>query len=76
MNSQRMAFSCRSCGKGVEFSPGAPPCEVLQGWITVSHWKGSGSVEHHNFCSFGCLQQWVNAQVPKVPEVFLKYFEE
>ena len=76
MKSQRMGFSCRSCGRGVEFPIGDPPCEALQGWITVSRWKGSNSVEHHSFCSFSCLQEWVETQVPRVPEVFLKYFNE
>ena len=76
MKSQKMEFNCRSCGRGAGFSLGAPPCEALQGWITVSRWKGSSSVEHHNFCSFSCLQEWVETQIPRIPEVFLEYLEE
>jgi len=73
MKAQR---ACFSCGRKMESVPGEPPCRVLKGWLTVSHWKGVGSVEHHNFCSFSCLKSWVDAQVPRVPEVFLKFFEE
>ena len=76
MKSQRMCFSCHSCGKGVEYFPGEPNCEVLRDWVTVSHWKGLGSVEHYNFCSFGCLKSWVDAQLPRVPQVFLESFKE
>ena len=71
-----MRLSCHSCGKEVESSPGEPPCEVLKGWVTVSHWKGPGAVSRYNFCSYGCLKSWVDAQVPRVPEAFLKSFGE
>ncbi|TET16813.1 MAG: hypothetical protein E3J75_04165 [Dehalococcoidia bacterium] len=76
MRNQRTVFTCHSCGKGVECSPGKLPCEVLKGWLTVSHWKGLGSVEHYNFCSFSCLKSWVDTQIPRVPEVFLESFKE
>jgi len=69
-------FICHSCGKRAESSPEEPPCEVLRGWLTVSYWKGLGVVEHYNFCSFTCLKSWADAQVPKIPEVFLKTFDE
>jgi hypothetical protein len=69
-------FMCSSCGRNVEFSPQEPPCQVLSGWITVSHWKGLGSVEHYHFCSFTCLKRWADAQVPQIPKVFLESFEE
>jgi len=75
---------CHSCGKKMEYADcsdrRAPPenarCEVLKSWLTVSHWKGMYSVDHYDFCSFSCLQRWVESQIPKVPEVFLKAFEE
>jgi len=75
---------CQCCGKKAEYTHcsnrDAPPdnalCKVLNGWLTVSEWKGTGSVEHYHFCSFGCLQKWVDSMVPKVPETFLKAFEE
>ena len=76
MGTKRACFSCHSCGLEVESSPGVPPCRVLKGWLTVSHWKGVGSVERYYFCSFDCLKSWLDAQVPRVPEVFLESFEE
>lgn len=72
----KIQSECFSCGKKGEGSPGEPPCRALKGWLTLSHWKGVGSVEHYSFCSFSCLKSWVDAQVPKVPEIFLKSFEE
>lgn len=69
-------FICYSCGKKMEYASQKPPCEVLTGWLTVSQWKGLGAVEHRNFCSFTCLKRWADAQVPKIPKVFLKAFEE
>ncbi len=71
-----MHLFCHSCGRVVECPPEAPPCEVLKGWLTVSQWKGFGSVERYDFCSFSCLESWVDAQLPRVPEVFLKSFGE
>ena len=76
MKNQRMGFSCHSCGKGVECCTEEPPCEVLKGWLTISRWKGVGSVERYNFCSFSCLKSWVDAQIPQIPEVFLESFKE
>jgi hypothetical protein len=76
VEAKRMYFSCLSCGKKVEYHQGEPPCEVLKDWLTVSRWKGSGSVEHHNFCSFSCLKSWVDVQVPAVPKAFLDPFKE
>ena len=69
-------FSCHSCGKRVEHSAEERPCEVLNGWLMVSRWKGLEAIEHYNFCSFSCLKTWTDTQVPQVPEVFLKAFEE
>ncbi len=68
-------ITCSSCGQGVEFSSKEPPCEVLSGWLTVSHWKGLGTVEYYNFCSFTCLKRWSEAHVPEIPKVFLESFE-
>ena len=68
-------FVCHSCGKMVEYDAGERPCEVFSGWLTVSQWKGLGIVEHCNFCSFSCLRRWVDIQIPKIPEIFLKAFE-
>ncbi len=75
---------CHSCGRRVGYSEcpsrGALPedarCQALSGWLTVSQWKGMGSVEHYDFCSFTCLQKWINTQVPGIPEVFFKAFGE
>lgn len=76
MRKQRIHLSCHSCGRVAECPPEALPCEVLQGWLTVSYWEGLGSVEHYNFCSFSCLESWTDAHVPRVPEVFLESFKE
>ena len=76
MRNQRTRFSCHSCGKGAECSSGELPCEVLEGWLAVSHWKGLREVSRYSFCSFSCLNSWADAQAPKIPEAFLKSFEE
>ena len=68
--------TCHSCGKKVELTLGEPPCKVLSGWLTVSHWKGLESVDQYIFCSFSCLQRWVDTQLPRIPEVFLKSLGE
>ena len=67
---------CSSCGQRVGFSSKEPPCEVLDGWLTVSQWKGLGAVDHYYFCSFTCLKKWADAQVPEIPKVFLEGFKE
>ncbi len=74
---------CQFCGTKAEYTECsercAPPedarCSVLSGWLSVSHWKVMGAVDHYDFCSFGCLQKWVEAQVPRVPKTFLEAFE-
>jgi len=73
---QGARFSCHSCGKEVESSPEEPPCEALKEWVSVSYWRGPGSVERYNFCSFGCLKTWVESHTPAVPEAFFKSFEQ
>ncbi len=77
---------CHSCGKKVEYTACSNShreilleharCEILKGWLTVSHWKGFHCIDSYDFCSFICLQKWVDSQVPKVPEEFLEAFEE
>jgi hypothetical protein len=76
MRKRKARFSCHSCGIEVECSSGELPCEALEGWLTVSCWEGPGAVSHYNFCSFTCLKSWVDAQVPRIPEVFLESFGE
>ena len=76
VDTQKRRLSCNSCGKEVECPPGEPPCEVLNGWFTVSQWEGPGAVSHYYFCSPSCLKSWVSNRVPKVPQVFLKSFGE
>lgn len=75
---------CQSCGKKADYIECSPRCAVpedarcavLSGWLSVSHWKGTGAIEHYDLCSFSCLQKWVDSRVPKVPETFLKAFGE
>jgi hypothetical protein len=69
-------FICHSCGKTVEHTEAERPCEVLNGWLMVSRWKGPKVVEHYNFCSLTCLKKWADAQAPQIPDVYLKAFEE
>jgi hypothetical protein len=69
-------FVCHNCGEIVECSEEERPCEVLKGWLMVTLLKGPKSGEHYDFCSLMCLKAWVDAQVPQVPNIFLKAFEE
>jgi hypothetical protein len=72
----REYFVCHACGERVECSGKQRPCEVLNGWLMVSLWKGPEAVEHCNFCSLSCLKAWVDTQVPQVPDAFLRAFEK
>ena len=67
---------CSGCGHKVELPSKEPPCEVLNGWLTLSHWKGLGAVDCYHFCSLTCLKKWAEAQTPKIPEVFLESFTD
>ena len=75
---------CQCCGKKVEYvecsERGIPPddarCMVLGVWLSVSHWKGMGTVDYYDFCSVSCLQKWVEAQVPQIPKTFFEAFKE
>ena len=69
-------YICHSCGKQVEHGSKERPCEVLDGWLMVSRWNEPGAIEHYNFCSFTCLKTWTDAQMPQVPDVFLRAFEK
>ena len=75
---------CQGCGKKVQYAecsekcaaPEDARCKVLTGWLSVSCWKGMGAVDHCDFCSIVCLQRWVDSQVPRIPESFLKAFKD
>lgn len=73
---QQLTLSCYTCGRGLKTKPRRPPCEELNGWITVSFWKGKGLVEHGNFCSTGCLYNFLLNHITPVPDVFLQSFGE
>lgn len=73
---QERTVTCNSCGRELELMAGQLPCEELSGWVMVSFWKGKESVDHYSFCSVDCLHNWLGNQVTKVPDVFLKSFEE
>lgn len=72
----REYFVCHSCGERVECAAKQRPCEVLDGWLMVSLWKGPEAVEHYNFCSLSCLRTWADTQLPQVPDAFLRAFEK
>ena len=73
---QGRCIICHSCGKEAEHRMGLLPCEELNGWLTISYWKGKESVDHYNFCSLPCLQEWLSDQIPQIPKVFLESFNE
>ena len=73
---QRECFICHSCSEKVELISGEPPCIALNGWLMISRWKGVESVDYYSFCSFTCLQRWVNTQVPQIPQAFLNFLGE
>jgi len=70
------SVSCPRCHNGAKRIFSAFPCEVLDGWLMVSLWKGPEAVEHYNFCSLNCLKTWVDTQLPQVPDAFLRAFEK
>lgn len=73
---------CVSCGKKVEYAecsdqlppPDNPRCQALKGWFSVSKWKGIESFDQYDFCSLDCLREWIDEQMPKIPDEFLKIF--
>lgn len=71
---EKRHFICHSCGKKIEGGLDQPPCELLQGWVVATHWKQPESVNQHFFCSFSCLKRWADANVPKIPDVFMNSF--
>ena len=81
---ERAYAVCECCGRKVEYTQcserGAPPedarCRVLSGWLSVSCWKGTEAVDYYDFCSLVCLQRWVNTQILRIPQIFLKAFED
>ena len=71
----RGCFICHCCGARVTCGTDELPCELLTGWLMVSRWGGPGAIEHYSFCCFTCLKAWMDSQVPDVPDVFLKAFD-
>ena len=76
MSIEKRDFVCHFCEKKIECSAEKPPCEALKGWSTISSWNGAGAVSHHSFCSLDCLKSWVDAQITKIPQVFMEAFDE
>ena len=67
---------CSLCGVRVELAKHELPCEVLRGWLIVSRLKGPEAIERHSFCSTDCLKKWLEAESPKVPEIFIRSIDE
>jgi len=71
---------CFTCGKKVAFTecsdqrplPDNPRCEALKGWFSISKWRGTECFDNYDFCSLDCLREWVEEQMPKIPEKLLK----
>jgi hypothetical protein len=76
MRKKKVRFSCQTCGATVECAASEIPCEALGGWFTICCWEGLGEASQYNFCSSTCLKSWVDAQVPRIPAVFLESFGE
>ncbi len=80
----KSSASCYLCGKSVEYTdcfdketlPVNARCEMLKGWLLVRQWKGMGLIDDYDFCSLDCLQKWVVSMLPKIPEEYLRSFEE
>ncbi|MCX6012070.1 MAG: hypothetical protein NTV30_01375 [Chloroflexi bacterium] len=70
------AFICQTCGKEVDNIQDKAPCEVLQGWLMVTNWKGHENVDQIVFCSYSCLKRWVDSKTPNIPDIFMKSFED
>ena len=74
---------CQFCGKREPYTECsemcAPPegarCAVLDGWLSVTHWRGMGSLDRYDFCSLTCFQKWVEVEVPKVPKASVEAFQ-
>jgi hypothetical protein len=73
---QRRYSICYFCGRKAEISSESPPCVMLEGWLSVTHWKGMESVDQYDFCCFTCLEKWAHDQSTQVPKVFLESFNE
>jgi len=75
---------CQGCGKKAEYTECSercvPPqdarCISLSGWLSVTHWLEIGLFGHYDFCSFVCLQKWVEAKAPKIPKTFIEAFRD
>ena len=79
----KRVVTCYSCGRKTEYAPcsdkEASPeearCNVLSGWLTVTHWKGIGHTVQLDFCSFDCLIEWAKDQAPQIPKSVLDAFQ-
>jgi hypothetical protein len=65
-------FTCRSCGKEARHTAEERPCEALAGWAMLTEWGGPGVIDQHFFCCHDCLRTWADAQVPEIPDAFLR----
>lgn len=83
MEARRYAV-CQRCGKKLQYTDCSPNCDapedarcrMLKGWLSVCYCVGIEGFECYQFCSFACIQMWIDSKSPKVPESFLKAFVE
>lgn len=76
MDNKKVQFICHTCGKEVESVPDLPVYDVLEDWLMVTCWTGTGKVKRYDFCSSGCLRSWIDMRMPAIPDAFLKSFGE
>ena len=68
--------ACHACGRQVEMAPGQALGDALSGWVIVSRLRDKDSFDRFSFCSMCCLQQWVQRQVPVIPDIFLHSLDD
>ncbi len=75
---------CNFCKKSIKYTdcsdvetyPEDARCEMLKGWLMIRQWKGKGQADDYDLCSLDCLHKWVVNQLPKIPDEYLKAFED
>ena len=67
---------CQSCGLKVELQPGEMPCQALKNWFVITRFQETEQIGRYSFCSLHCLKDWVESEMPRIPEIFLRSMDE